>query len=344
MVILIRDGGAYALLISMLYKGEIAIEEFVLYFAAISTFATWVSGIVNCWNKVHTFSLHICDFRDFVDYPETDGDGTAKAANHMGAPLEIEFDRVFFRYDNAKEDTIHDLSFKIKAGERLALVGLNGAGKTTLVKLLCGLYIPTSGEIRVNGVSLSKFRREDYYKLISPVFQDIRTAFFSLAETVSGTSLDKTDCEKAEQCMRIAGLGEKLDTLPEGIHTRLNKRVNKTGTELSGGETQKLMLARALYKDAPLLILDEPTAALDPIAESKIYGEYNRISHGKTSLFISHRLASTQFCDRILLLKEGRIAEEGTHAQLLALGGIYADLYDKQSCWYHENAEGGKPL
>lgn len=344
LVILIRDGGAYALLISMFYKGEIAIEEFVLYFAAISSFATWVSGIVNCWNKVHTFSLHICDFRDFVDYPETDGDGTAKAADHMGAPLEIEFDRVFFRYDNAKEDTIHDLSFKIKAGERLALVGLNGAGKTTLVKLLCGLYIPTSGEIRVNGVSLSKFRREDYYKLISPVFQDIRTAFFSLAETVSGTSLDKTDCEKAEQCMRIAGLGEKLDTLPEGIHTRLNKRVNKTGTELSGGETQKLMLARALYKDAPLLILDEPTAALDPIAESKIYGEYNRISHGKTSLFISHRLASTQFCDRILLLKEGRIAEEGTHAQLLALGGIYADLYDKQSCWYHENAEGGKPL
>ena len=340
-VILLRDGGAYALLISMFYRGEIAIGEFVLYFAAISSFATWVSKIVDCWNQVHTLSLQICDFRDYIDYPEQDGDGSAEVAGFMQTPPEIEFDKVSFRYDNAEADTLHEFSLRIRPGEKLALVGLNGAGKTTLVKLLCGLYAPTSGEIRINGVPQSKFKRNDYYKLISPVFQDIQTAMFSLVETVSGVSLAETDCEKAERCIRTAGLGEKIDALPDGIYTRLNKQINKNGTELSGGEAQKLMLARALYKDAPLLILDEPTAALDPIAESNIYGAYHQMSQNKTSIFISHRLASTAFCDRIILLSDGQIAEEGTHAQLLAMGGIYAELFNKQSCWYQDDPEGG---
>ena len=180
-VILIRDGGAYALLIHMLYSGKIGIDEFVLYFAAISSFASWVGGIISCWNKANTVSLKLCDFRDFVDYPEYDESGIAKAADHMNTVPEIEFKNVSFRYDGAEQDTIHDLSLKIKSGEKLALVGLNGAGKTTLVKLLCGLYRPTSGEIFFNGIPLSDFKREDYYKLISPVFQEIRTAFFSLA-------------------------------------------------------------------------------------------------------------------------------------------------------------------
>lgn len=269
-VILIRDGGAYALLIHMFYNGDIGIDEFVLYFAAISSFVSWVGGIISCWNKANTVSLKLCDFREFVDYPEYDGSGAAKAADYMNTVPEIEFRNVSFRYDGAEQDAIHNLSLKIKSGEKLALVGPNGAGKTTLVKLLCGLYRPTSGEIFFNGIPLSDFKREDYYKLISPVFQEIRTAFFSLAETVSGKSMADTDMEKAESCIRQAGLGAKIDALPDGIHTKLNKKVNQNGTELSGGEAQKLMLARALYKDAPLLILDEPTAALDPIAESKI--------------------------------------------------------------------------
>ena len=340
-VILIRDGGAYALLIHMFYSGKIGIDEFVLYFAAISSFASWVGGIISCWNKANTVSLKLCDFRDFVDYPEYDGSGIAKAADHMNTVPEIEFKNVSFRYDGAEQDTIHDLSLKIKSGEKLALVGLNGAGKTTLVKLLCGLYRPTSGEIFFNGIPLSDFKREDYYKLISPVFQEIRTAFFSLAETVSGKSTAETDLEKSETCMRQAGLGAKIDALPDGIHTKLNKKVHENGTELSGGEAQKLMLARALYKDAPLLILDEPTAALDPIAESKIYNEFNVMAKNKTSLFISHRLASTSFCDRIILLENGNITEEGTHQELMGANGTYKGLFDIQSCWYKEDMEGG---
>lgn len=340
-VILIRDGGAYALLIHMFYSGKIGIDEFVLYFAAISSFASWVGGIISCWNKANTVSLKLCDFRDFVDYPEYDGSGIAKATDHMNTVPEIEFKNVSFRYDGAEQDTIHDLSLKIKSGEKLALVGLNGAGKTTLVKLLCGLYRPTSGEIFFNGIPLSDFKREDYYKLISPVFQEIRTAFFSLAETVSGKSTAETDLEKAETCMRQAGLGAKIDALPDGIHTKLNKKVHENGTELSGGEAQKLMLARALYKDASLLILDEPTAALDPIAESKIYNEFNVMAKNKTSLFISHRLASTSFCDRIILLENGNITEEGTHQELMGANGTYKGLFDIQSCWYKEDMEGG---
>ena len=340
-VILIRDGGAYALLIHMFYSGKIGIDEFVLYFAAISSFASWVGGIISCWNKANTVSLKLCDFRDFVDYPEYNGSGIAKAADHMNTVPEIEFKNVSFRYDGAEQDTIHDLSLKIKSGEKLALVGLNGAGKTTLVKLLCGLYRPTSGEIFFNGIPLSDFKREDYYKLISPVFQETRTAFFSLAETVSGKSTAETDLEKAETCMRQAGLGAKIDALPDGIHTKLNKKVHENGTELSGGEAQKLMLARALYKDAPLLILDEPTAALDPIAESKIYNEFNVMAKNKTSLFISHRLASTSFCDRIILLENGNITEEGTHQELMGANGTYKGLFDIQSCWYNEEMEGG---
>lgn len=231
-VILIRDGGAYALLIHMFYSGKIGIDEFVLYFAAISSFASWVGGIISCWNKANTVSLKLCDFRDFVDYPEYDGSGIAKAADHMNTVPEIEFKNVSFRYDGAEQDTIHDLSLKIKSGEKLALVGLNGAGKTTLVKLLCGLYRPTSGEIFFNSIPLSDFKREDYYKLISPVFQEIRTAFFSLAETVSGKSTSETDLEKAETCMRQAGLGAKIDALPDGIYEAKQKGSRKRNRTL----------------------------------------------------------------------------------------------------------------
>lgn len=339
-VILIRDGGAYALLIWMFYNGEITVEQFVLYFAAISSFASWVGGIINCWNNAHSVSLRLCDFREYIDYPENDGSGKANADDHFDKAPEIEFRNVCFRYDGAENDTIHNLSFKISSGEKLALVGMNGAGKTTLVKLLCGLYAPVSGEILFNGVPLSNFKRKDYYRLISPVFQDVRTSFFSLAETVSGKSAKETDMDKAERCIRLAGLGEKIDSLPEGINTKLNKQINKNGTELSGGEAQKLMLARALYKDAPLLILDEPTAALDPIAESKIYDSFNAMSKDKTSLFISHRLASTSFCDRIILLENGGIIEEGTHTELIALDGQYKKLFDIQSCWYKDDMKG----
>lgn len=341
-VILIRDGAAYALLIAMALGGEITVDKFVLYFAAISSFATFIGNIVGNWNAMHTVSLQICDLREYLDITEEDGTGEAKVDDMLRKSPEIIFDHVSFCYEGAEADTLHDISFTIRSGEKIALVGLNGAGKTTLVKLLCGLYKPTEGEIYVGGMAVNKFFRKDYYRLFAPVFQDVNTAFFSLAETVSAKSEAETDYARAEECMRRAGLGEKIDVLPNGIYTKLDKQVNADGIELSGGEMQKLMLARALYKDAPILVLDEPTAALDPIAESNIYTEYQRMSEGKSSLFISHRLASTRFCDRIFYLENGKIVEEGTHAQLVRAGGKYSALFEMQSCWYRDDYDAEK--
>ncbi len=337
LVILIRDGAAYALLIQMTLSGEITVDKFVLYFAAISSFASFVGNIMKSWNDLHTASLKLCDYRQFMDISEMEGSGEVRVEDILTGAPEIRFEHVSFRYEGANQDTLHDISFTMKAGEKIALVGRNGAGKTTLVKLLCGLYQPTEGVIRINGISVDKFTRKDYYRLLSPVFQEIKTTFFSLAENVSGQIGDGTDYERAEQCMRLAGLGEKIDSLSQGIYSKLDKQVNKDGIVLSGGELQKLMLARAIYKDAPVLILDEPTAALDPIAENQIYLQYHDMTAKKTSLFISHRLASTQFCDRILYLKDGQIVEEGTHSELIALGGEYGELYEMQSCWYRED-------
>ena len=199
---------------------------------------------------------------------------------------------------------------------------------------MCGLHAPTSGTIKLNGVPVSKFRRRDYYRLFSPVFQTVRTAFFTIAEHVSAQPLAQTDLKRVDDCLRMAGLGEKVAALPKGALTPLDKQVDAQATELSGGEAQKLMLARALYKDAPVLLLDEPTAALDPIAEKNVYQAYEAMTRGKSSLFISHRLASTAFCDRVLYLENGRIAEEGSHDALIRRGGKYKRLFDIQSCWY----------
>ncbi len=386
-VILLRDGAAYAVLILMVRKGEITADQFVLYFAAISSFATWIGNILSEWNRMRGTSLALCDLREYLEYPDRNGgrnqdkgkareEGTGIFDFSGGAP-DIIFDHVSFRYDGAEEDTLHDICLTLHGGERLALVGMNGAGKTTLVKLLCGLYEPTAGEIRIltrgssgeagfydtdataagsrdfcggregtdsaaynsRGIPACRISRVEYYKLFSVVFQKVNQMFFSLAETVSGCGENACDLVRVKECIERAGLSEKLASLPDGIHTKLDKQVNEGGIELSGGELQKLMLARALYKDAPVLVLDEPTAALDPVAESRIYEEYKNMTKGKSSLFISHRLASTRFCDRILYLQGGRITEEGTHDSLLAAGGGYAKLYEIQSCWYQE--EGG---
>lgn len=223
----------------------------------------------------------------------------------------------------------------IHNGEKLAVVGLNGAGKTTLVKLICGFFDPSEGRVLLDGQDIRQYNRRNYYELFSAVFQN----FSLLAGTVStnvAQSEDNQDIQRIEECIEKAGLTQKIASLDSGLQTYLNRSVYQNGAELSGGETQRLMLARALYKKAPFIILDEPTAALDPISEADMYQKYNEMTAGCTSVYISHRLASTRFCDRILLIDNNGIAEEGTHKELLENGGVYAKLYEVQSKYYRE--------
>lgn len=221
-------------------------------------------------------------------------------------------------------------------------MGVNGAGKTTLVKLICGLYTPTRGEIYVNGKKPSEYNRDEYYTLFSTVFQDIYLVPMSIEKNISMNIKENIDDEKMELVLNMSGLMEKVKSLPKGKETLLLKSIYEDAIDLSGGEMQKLMLARALYKDGPIIILDEPTAALDPIAENEIYRQYNELTKEKTSIFISHRLSSTRFCDRIIFIEDGTIIEEGNHNSLMGEDGKYKEMYDKQSHYYKEDLGGGE--
>ena len=332
-----RSGIAYVYLIRMVLAKEIDVAEFVLYFAAVSSFTTWVSGILQNVSRLHKDSLDINKVHMFLEYPEPfifeDGEAIPKADLY-----EIKLDSVSYRYPGADKDTIHNIDLTIRAGEKLAIVGLNGAGKTTLVKLICGLIDPTDGRVLLNGTDIRCFNRKEYYRLFSAVFQEFSILDVTVAECIT-QSPDTVDERKMQRCIEQAGLTDFIAELPDGLQTHVGRDVFSDGVLFSGGQTQRLMLARALYKDGPILLLDEPTAALDPIAENDIYMKYNEMTAGKISVFISHRLASTRFCDRILFLQDGGIAEEGTHESLLALGGEYAKLFDVQSRYYQEGRE-----
>ena len=256
----------------------------------------------------------------------------------MNQSYEICLDHVSFAYEGAERNTISHINLTISPGEKLAVVGLNGAGKTTLIKLICGFLDPTEGAVLLNGKDIRQYNRRDYYRLFSAIFQDFSILEASVAENVA-QSIDAIDLKRVRECIRLSGLTQKVETLPDGLNTKLGRLVYEDGVELSGGQTQRVMLARALYKNAPVLVLDEPTAALDPIAEYDMYLKYSQMTHGRTSVFISHRLASTQFCDRILFLEQGRIVEEGSHKQLLDQKGHYARLFELQSRYYQEKGE-----
>jgi len=252
---------------------------------------------------------------------------------------EFEFKNVSFKYPRAEKFALKNLNIKLNAGERLAVVGLNGAGKSTFIKLLLRLYEPTEGQILLNGVDISTYDLESYFNVFAPVFQDINLFALTFAENVSMESHDQTNLSLVEEYTKNSGLEEKLNNLPNGLNTQMLKIIYDDGIDMSGGEKQKLALARALYKNSPVVVLDEPTSALDAIAESKLYQEFDKLIGGKTAVYISHRLSSTQFCNNVAMFMEGKMIEYGTHDSLMAQGGEYAKMFKIQSQYYIDEME-----
>lgn len=339
---LLRNGVAYFYLTRYTLVYGLPASQFLLYFAALTGFTQWTRGLLEQFSELRKMSLDLTRIREFLEWHEPFLLGRGEAiSKDLTKGYEICFENVHFRYPEAEKDTLTGINLTIRAGERLAVVGLNGAGKTTLVKLACGFLDPTEGRVLLNGEDIKKYDREQYYRLFSAVFQNFSLLEASVQENVSQKPeafITDEDRENIVSCLKRADLMEKVEEIG-GLGARLGRQVYDEGVELSGGQMQRLMLARALYKDGAVIILDEPTAALDPIAERSIYMKYSEMTAGRTSIFISHRLASTRFCDRVLFMKDGNIAEEGTHESLVARGGGYAELFEVQSRYYKEGRD-----
>jgi ABC-type multidrug transport system fused ATPase/permease subunit len=334
-LLLFREGIIYAYLIySVMYKG-MGIGDFSMYFVTIGGFASWMQKIMTDIAHIRAQNLYINDYRDFLEF-DNEESTINKEPIPDKTPYEIEFKNLAFKYPSSEKYIYKNLSLKIKAGERLAIVGINGAGKTTFVKLLTRLYEPTEGQILLNGVNISDFDKEEYYKKFSVVFQEIKMLAFSVAENIALVSEGTIDREKVNKCIDKAGMSSKINSLENGIDTSVLKILDETGIEFSGGENQKLALARALYKEGDIIVLDEPTAALDPIAEYNIYKGFNEMIGDKTAIYISHRLSSTRFCDVIAFFEDGEVKEYGTHDELLSKNGRYAEMFNIQAHYYKE--------
>ncbi len=332
----LRNAIAYAYLIGLVIGNGLSVSDFLLFFSAVGGFTAWVTGILGGFNTLHKQSLDISTVRECLEYPEPfkfeDGEHIEAEADRL---YEIRLENVSYRYPGADKNTLTNINLTLHPGEKLAVVGLNGAGKTTLIKMICGFLDPTEGRVLLDGKDIRDYNRRDYYKMFSAVFQTFSLLAGTIATNVAQDSVD-IDMDRVKECVDKAGLRKKIESLKDGYETYLNREVFEEAILLSGGETQRLMLARALYKDAPFIVLDEPTAALDPIAESEMYQKYNAMTSGKSSIYISHRLASTRFCDRIIMIADGGIGEEGTHEELLKAGGKYAELFEVQSKYYKE--------
>lgn len=336
---LIASAVMYYILITQVMHESVSIGDFTLYLGMCGAFSQALSDFYDNFGQLQFASNMVDDLRTFMDL-EVEKEEDCLDIGVLGDTFHFEFRDVCFRYEGAKEDTIRHLNLSFPAGQRLAVVGLNGAGKTTFIKLLLRLYDVTGGEILVNGYNIKRFHRKDYYRLFAPVFQNVELFAFPLAENVSMKEPERTDRERALACLLQAGMEEKINSLEKGIDTEILKVLHEDGVDLSGGEKQKLALARALYKDAPVIVLDEPTAALDALAEYELYQNFDKMMEGKSAVYISHRLSSTRFCDRIAMFMDGRIVEYGTHEELLAKQGEYARMFEVQAQYYEKDGKG----
>lgn len=333
-----RDAFAFALLAYQLVTGQITAADFVFYIGIIAGFSQQFEMLIRYAMNMNTVNTTISYIREFMGTESVWRKYSVLSQKELDEfkkkPIKLELRDVTFTYQGNTEPTIKDLNLVIQPGEKLALIGLNGAGKTTLVKLICGFYMPEKGKILLNDIPMENYTKEQYFSLISVLFQDTTLLPMSLDDNIMSGM--KKDTQRLEQVLKLSGFWEKYQSLEQKGETRLVKKVEESAVDFSGGEKQKLLFARALYKEAPLVILDEPTAALDPIAENELYMNFGDAMDKRTAIYISHRLSSTRFCDRIILLEHGRIIEEGNHDTLMAANGRYAALYEMQSQYYKD--------
>ena len=325
------------LVYSVVFNG-LSIGNFTLYTASAAAFSNAINEILQALSALRERSAHTDDYRSFMDIPSVDD----KAQTIPIPPADkytFEFKNVSFKYRGQEKYALKNVNLTLHAGEKLAVVGLNGAGKSTFIKLLLRLYDVTEGCILMNGTDIRKFDRKEYYELFAPAFQDVMVFAFPVAENVSMKEPFNTDKAEAEKMLRLAGLGDKLDKLEKGVDTELLKVLYDDGVDLSGGEKQKIALARALYKKSKIIVLDEPTAALDALAEFRLYQSFNELVGDRTAVYISHRLSSTRFCDRVAMFKDGEMVEIGTHDSLMEADGAYADMFRVQAQYYVEDKD-----
>ncbi|NLJ97535.1 MAG: ABC transporter ATP-binding protein [Clostridiales bacterium] len=333
LTLLLSDICTYGILTYLVIKG-MPIADFSMYIIATSTLSIKMTNLSENITYIMREYMYVKDLFKFLDENLVEDDGE-RLAVPGDIPLEVEFSHVTFKYPDTDNNIFEDFSLKIPAGQKLALVGINGAGKTTFVKLLTGLFTPDSGRILINGHDIREYKKSELYKMFAVVFQDVNILAYTIAENIA-CSQDNIDYDKVNSVLKQVGLYDKIQGLPKGVNTMLLKIIDEEGTVLSGGESQKLAIARALYKGGNCVIMDEPTAALDALAEQEIYEEFDALTKTKTSIYISHRLASTKFCDVIAMIDGTGLIEYGSHDELMKLGGEYYKMFITQGKYYQE--------
>lgn len=329
----------YVVLIYMVLNKGMSISDFVLYIGLVASFSTAMTDMFCNMVWMNMNRMELDDFRTFMDWNEDKPDiekGQGVSKNIGLKQFEFKFENVSFKYPGHEKYVLKNINLTIEAGSKLAVVGINGAGKTTLTKLLMRLYEPTEGRILLNGVDVKKYDRDTYFKIFAPVFQNIEIFAFPVWQNISMKPENETDKNRTMEALERSGLDEKINKYENKIDTMLLRIFDPNGVDLSGGERQRLAMARALYQNREVLVLDEPTAALDALAEDRMYQEFNQMVKGKTAIFISHRLSSTRFCDKIVMFEDGRIVEEGTHEQLINANGKYRNMFQVQAQYYKD--------